>query len=181
VPELSAEITGFYKLGLDADHFELNKFGDVSEGNYRLVAGNVVRIVRDLHMVYAQGGPERESEKRLEHSSRTDHTPSVSLARKPFFEVPNQRERYFVGRSTTLLEIETKLQQGIELGPRIVMLHGSEGRGKTQIALAYCERQRSKVGTSAVDVFWVDAATRTKRIKGLSLLYYIRRSDSHSM
>jgi len=61
VPESSAEITGFYKLALDADHFELNKFGDISEGNYGLVASNIVRIVHDLRMVYAQGG-EREFE-----------------------------------------------------------------------------------------------------------------------
>jgi len=61
------------------------------------------------------------------------------------------------------------------------MLHGSEGRGKTQIALAYCERQRSKVGVSAIDVFWVDATTRTNRLKGLSLLYYSIGLPPHQM
>lgn len=61
------------------------------------------------------------------------------------------------------------------------MLHGPEGRGKTQIALAYCERQRSKVGASAIDVFWVDATTRTNRLKGLSLLYYSIGLPPHQM
>ena len=111
----------------------------------------------------------------------TNHGPSDSLARKPFFEVPNQIERYFDGRSITLLEIETALHQGDAHRPRIVMLHGPGGRGKTQIALKYCERQRSKVGASATDIFWVEATTRSSRLKGLSLLYYRFRIPQHQM
>jgi len=74
VPESSAEITGFYKLALDADHFELNKFGDISEGNYGLVATNIVRIVHDIRMVYAQGG-EREFE--IKSTVPIEHLPGA--------------------------------------------------------------------------------------------------------
>jgi len=121
------------------------------------------------------------SRQNVGHLSHTNNARSDSLARKPFFEVPNQRERNFVGRSTTLLEIETALHRDVGHTPRIVMLHGTEGRGKTQIALTYCERQRSKVGTSAMDVFWVDATTRATRLKGLSLLYYRIGLPQHQM
>jgi len=66
VPESSAKIPGFYQMALDADHFELNKFGDINEGNYGLVARNIVRIVHDLRLVYAQGG-----ERKFQAKSRT--------------------------------------------------------------------------------------------------------------
>ena len=66
VPESSAKIPGFYKIALDADHFELHKFGSITEDNYRLVARNIVRIVHDLRMVYAQAG-----ESKFKAESRT--------------------------------------------------------------------------------------------------------------
>lgn len=59
VPESSAEIQGFYKLALDSDHFGLNKFGDINEDNYVLVASNIVRIVHELHTSHEEGS-ERE-------------------------------------------------------------------------------------------------------------------------
>lgn len=71
---------------------------------------------------------------------------------KTFFEVPNGRVRHFIGREDVLERIEKGFSSGA--GPRVVVLRGLGGQGKTQVALEYCRRARSH-GVPAI--FWIDA------------------------
>ena len=68
-------------------------------------------------------------------SSNPESKISQSSANE-FYLVPSRRIRDFVGREDVLTKIET----GFSLGttPRIVVVRGLGGQGKTQITLRYC-------------------------------------------
>ena len=68
--------------------------------------------------------------------------------------VPNRRARGFLGRENVLARIETGFTSNS--APRIVVVRGLGGQGKTQVALEYCHRARKK-GIKAI--FWVDATS----------------------
>jgi len=80
-----------------------------------------------------------------------------------FYLVPSRRIRDFVGREDVLTKIET----GFSLGttPRIVVVRGLGGQGKTQIALRYCY-QAQRNGIRAM--FWVDAMSENSVIKSFT-------------
>ncbi|KAH7417571.1 hypothetical protein BKA64DRAFT_702338 [Cadophora sp. MPI-SDFR-AT-0126] len=78
----------------------------------------------------------------------------VEMTDRDFFEVPNRRVSYFVGREDVLRRIETGVSTGA--GPQVFVLRGLGGQGKTQIALEHCRRVQKK-GVRAV--FWVDASS----------------------
>ena len=71
---------------------------------------------------------------------------------KTFFEVPNGRVRHFIGREDVLKRIEKGFSSGA--GPRVVVLRGLGGQGKTQVALEYCRRARTH---GVRGIFWIDA------------------------
>ena len=68
--------------------------------------------------------------------------------------VPNRRAREFLGRENVLARIETGFTSNS--APRIIVVRGLGGQGKTQVALEYCHRARKK-GIKAI--FWVDATS----------------------
>jgi hypothetical protein len=86
------------------------------------------------------------------HERVVDPSNALDDKRKSFFEVPNRRARQFIGREDVLERIEKGLSSGE--GPRVVVLRGLGGQGKTQVALEYCRRARTH-GVQAI--FWIDA------------------------
>lgn len=78
----------------------------------------------------------------------------VKMTERDYFEVPNRRVSYFVGREDVLHRIETRIPSST--GPQVFVLRGLGGQGKTQIALEYCRREQKK-GNRAI--FWVDASS----------------------
>jgi RecA/RadA recombinase len=80
-----------------------------------------------------------------------------------YYLVPSRRIPDFVGREDVLTRIET----GFSLGttPRIVVVRGLGGQGKTQIALRYCYQAQSN-GIRAI--FWVDATSENSMIKSFT-------------
>jgi hypothetical protein len=83
-------------------------------------------------------------------------TPVVENNAKSYYMVPNRRVRAFVGREDILARIETGFSSGS--APRIVVLRGLGGQGKTQVALEYCSRAKS---TEVRGIFWVEAASES--------------------
>jgi tetratricopeptide (TPR) repeat protein len=75
-------------------------------------------------------------------------------------------------------DILTKIQDGLSSGPgpRIVVLRGLGGQGKTQIALEYCRRAKKN---EAQSIFWVDA-TSAGTVKKDFAVIYARLKGTHN-
>src|SRR4051794_39105190 len=73
---------------------------------------------------------------------------------RSFYEVPNRRVDCFVGRKDVLQRIEEGSIS--DVGPRIFVLRGLGGQGKTQIALEYCLRAKNR---DVQAIFWVDSTS----------------------
>jgi len=101
----------------------------------------------------------------------------VLAQKRSIFEVPNTLVDYFVGREDVLLEVENVLGADVPRGPRILVLHGLGGQGKTQIALQYCERFRNML-RRPTDVFWIDASSKTAIESSLESLYGILEGNN---
>jgi hypothetical protein len=83
-------------------------------------------------------------------------TPVLETNAKSYYMVPNRRVRAFVGREDILARIGTGFSAG--LAPRIVVLRGLGGQGKTQVALEYCRRAKN---TQVRGIFWVEATSES--------------------
>jgi hypothetical protein len=84
-------------------------------------------------------------------------TPSQHSSIRSFFKVPNRRVRGFLGREDVLARIADAFSP-ITGAPRIVVVRGLGGEGKTQVALEYCRRTKDR-GVRAI--FWVDATSES--------------------
>jgi Cdc6-like AAA superfamily ATPase len=75
-----------------------------------------------------------------------------------YFHVPGYQVQNFVGRETQLRAILSHFSAESDRQPRILILYGLGGLGKTQIALEYCRRSREAYR----GVFWINASSETK-------------------
>ena len=71
-----------------------------------------------------------------------------------YYKVPNRRVRQLVGREEILRRLDKVFSA--RSGPRIAVLQGMGGQGKSQIALEYCHRKKTTLYSA---IFWVDATT----------------------
>ncbi|CAD6446186.1 c0661188-b94c-4c28-a59a-103b5f97c816 [Sclerotinia trifoliorum] len=97
------------------------------------------------------------------NSPRSDHVASIETINKSHFIAPNRHVSGFIGREDILGQIEKGLSS--ESQPRVVVLHGLGGQGKTQIALEYCHRARKN---NIRKIFWVDATSANTIKKDLT-------------
>ena len=80
---------------------------------------------------------------------------AIAEAQTPlYYKVPNRRVRQLVGREDILQRLDKAFSAGS--GPRIAVLQGMGGQGKSQIALEYCHRKKNTIYSA---IFWVDATT----------------------
>ncbi|KAK4071755.1 uncharacterized protein Triagg1_5993 [Trichoderma aggressivum f. europaeum] len=89
----------------------------------------------------------------LEAEQQQQQQPSSS---DPCWLVPFERNFSFVGRNETFTEIDLAFEVKDGSQPRAALC-GPGGIGKSQVALEYCFRRRSK--DAKCSVFWVNAAT----------------------
>ncbi|KAH7363813.1 hypothetical protein BKA65DRAFT_122788 [Rhexocercosporidium sp. MPI-PUGE-AT-0058] len=88
-------------------------------------------------------------------NQRITATPQpIKMTDRSFYEVPNRRVDCFVGRKDVLRRIEEGSIS--DVGPRIFVLRGLGGQGKTQIALEYCLRAKNR---DVQAIFWVDSTS----------------------
>ncbi|KAH9210670.1 P-loop containing nucleoside triphosphate hydrolase protein, partial [Leptodontidium sp. 2 PMI_412] len=78
----------------------------------------------------------------------------IEMTARIFYEVPNRRVDCFVGREDVLQKIEDGPTSEAE--PRIFVLRGLGGQGKTQIALEHCRRAKNR---DVKAIFWVDSTS----------------------
>ncbi len=76
-----------------------------------------------------------------------------------YYEVSNRRIRSFVGREDIISGIDQAFSAG--QGPRIAVLQGMGGQGKSQVALEYCHRKKNSPYSA---IFWVDATNENTTI-----------------
>ena len=82
-----------------------------------------------------------------------------SIREQLYYEVPNRRIRSFVGREDIISMIDQAFSAG--QGPRIAVLQGMGGQGKSQVALEYCHRKKNSPYSA---IFWVDATNEDTTI-----------------
>jgi hypothetical protein len=90
--------------------------------------------------------------------------------------VPNTLVAYFTGRDNVLHDLSVTLEKNTSRGPRMAVLHGLGGQGKTQVALRYCERYRQCPGRPT-DVFWIDASSSSSLESSLEPLYRLLEGE----
>ena len=92
-------------------------------------------------------------------TQRSEPSSKSSSPDQCYYDVPNRRVRSFVGREDILRKIDDAFSIGE--GPRIAVLQGMGGQGKSQVALEYCQRKRNDPYKT---IFWVDATTENTTI-----------------
>lgn len=98
---------------------------------------------------------ERANRFTLKMEQQASRLPTFSKTRT-LYRVPNRRVHEFIGRE----DILNQINEGLSLGPvpRIVVLRGIGGQGKTQVALEYCHREKSNQFST---IFWIDATSKS--------------------
>ena len=92
-----------------------------------------------------------------------------------YYYIPNRRVRSFKGREDILSRIDEAFSIG--RGPRIAVLQGMGGQGKSQIALEYCHRKRNNPYTA---IFWVDATSESTVIGSFQpISEHIKKPTDH--
>ncbi len=82
-----------------------------------------------------------------------------SIREQLYYEVPNRRIHSFVGREDIISRIDQAFSAG--QGPRIAVLQGMGGQGKSQVALEYCHRKKNSPYSA---IFWVDATNENTTV-----------------
>jgi tetratricopeptide (TPR) repeat protein len=73
-----------------------------------------------------------------------------------YFEVPNRRVIPFFGREDIISKIDRAFSVGP--GPRVIVVQGMGGQGKSQVAMEYCHQKKDDPFSA---IFWIDAASES--------------------
>jgi len=152
-------------------HSSLLRNIDVDTSDIKTGLGNLAPVVNDTahHMTTVAntipGISNQVTEIHTAVTQLTSNSGSKILPSNPndYYLVPSRRIRDFVGREDVLTRIEAGFSRGTT--PRIVVVRGLGGQGKTQIALSYCYQAQSN-GIRAI--FWVDAMSENSVIKSFT-------------
>ncbi|KAI1209347.1 uncharacterized protein F4807DRAFT_426403 [Annulohypoxylon truncatum] len=96
----------------------------------------------------------------------------VELGRGPthpsfsaIYQVSRHEVRHFIDRPDLLTEIDRIFGTEQTQLPKIAILQGMGGQGKTQLAIRYCGKARLQKKFQCI--LWVDASTRASTVRGL--------------
>ncbi|KAK4206917.1 P-loop containing nucleoside triphosphate hydrolase protein [Rhypophila decipiens] len=176
VPKFSAVVPGARnaeEANLAADHKTISKYFGADDPNFKAVSGRLQVLARDVKQRVHQSWDHWRKQKQLDiqrhlvelqgRSPLDDATrqSTQSLESQVDFRVGlvmNQmRNRQFVGRKRVLARMDESLQgndsQNLEI--RVMVLFGTGGVGKTQIAFHYAHQSTSRYDS----VFWIDGAS----------------------
>ncbi|KAI0388108.1 hypothetical protein F5Y04DRAFT_241679 [Hypomontagnella monticulosa] len=84
------------------------------------------------------------------------------------YRVSRHEVRHFVNRPALLAEIDRIFDDKSSQSPRVAILQGMGGQGKTQLALRHCRDARSRRKYDCT--FWLDASTRASTLRGLEMI-----------
>jgi NB-ARC domain len=106
------------------------------------------------------------------HSANASHRPAQIVIRHlqvtTYYNVPPLRVPHLVLREGLLARLEAAFERSTLASSRsIVVLFGTGGAGKTQLALEYCRRMKAR-GLRAI--LWVDASSRNALYSGMEMI-----------
>ena len=106
----------------------------------------------------------------LYFSERSVASTAIVTGENTYYEIPSLQVLQFVERVELLEEIEASFANttGNTSHPKIVVLLGMGGQGKTQLALEYCRVARSSGKFQAI--FWIDASSSNTVSRGLETI-----------
>lgn len=118
---------GKENFGLSVDHSGLNKYTSKEDGNYKKILSKLLDIV----------------------------TPIISQKQHQLYSVPITTVESYVRRDLLSTKIEDELRkQSQEIGvPRVLLVHGLGGTGKTQLVRQYIGEHKDEYNP----ILWVDA------------------------
>ncbi|KAL8860796.1 MAG: hypothetical protein Q9178_002826 [Gyalolechia marmorata] len=179
------------RAGIQQDHIHMCTFEDDGTPGFELVTEAIQRHATDAMESIRQRWETESAEQQLRLSGgltsgisrislsnpvgqvlesvpSSDHALiDTTSSRKPqlkHYVVPRDRVKDFVGREAQLKEISAYFATESTQEPRVLILCGLGGQGKSQIVLEYCRRHR----VSYRGIFWVDASS-----EALALQSYI--------
>ncbi|KAH7140649.1 P-loop containing nucleoside triphosphate hydrolase protein, partial [Dactylonectria macrodidyma] len=146
VPKESAVLPGYSDRGIEADHKSMTKFSSESDSGYQV-------LLQELKSIISKAMKRAV----LPSTSRA----SFSKSSTPFFYVPYARNEFFVGRSSTLKQLNSWIGSPVENRERGIhkraALHGLGGIGKTQVAIEWAYEKRQ--GGEHLSIFWIHSST----------------------
>ena len=77
-----------------------------------------------------------------------------------YFEVPNRRVFPFFGREDIISHIDRAFSVGP--GPRVAVVQGMGGQGKSQVAMEYCHQKKDDPFSA---IFWIDTASENSVLR----------------
>ena len=86
---------------------------------------------------------------------------SLKSQQKPYYIVPRERVKDFVGREAQLRQISSHFLTGPRKQTQVLILHALGGQGKSQIVLEYCQRSREQYH----GIFWVNASSEASAMR----------------
>jgi tetratricopeptide (TPR) repeat protein len=150
----------------DAPKLDKIKKGFESIGNDKAVKSLAGEISNDVHslilFLVTPKGP----------NSGTDRL--LHLEGRFFTNVPQRLVYGFVGQDGLLSDIKEHFEANSEDEPRILLLQGMGGIGKTQAALEYCRQMKRAKQYSAI--LWIDATTKASVIQSFETISEVLKS-----
>tara|TARA_R110002003_G_scaffold251_3_gene17788 strand:+ start:32749 stop:35832 length:3084 start_codon:yes stop_codon:yes gene_type:complete len=169
VDEVSASITSAEKLGLDVDHFQLNKYDGSKDPNFTIVSEEIrITAQKADSILKSRQNSVRQAlvDERIFYSM-LDHLG------KGFQDIESTINGSYRGERTN--ELSSVLQQAAftdwmqENTQKILWIHGKAGTGQGAIASSAIEHLKAtREGSSVVASFYCDQSDKQRRsLKGL--------------
>ncbi|GAD99257.1 hypothetical protein AOR_1_262124 [Paecilomyces variotii No. 5] len=169
VNEVSAapSISGVERAGIDARHNAITKFEDANSPGFEIVEEAIIRFCRAASNViknrwmdetsYGISRRKREAHELAGSPEGTSNPPQIETAdrwciRTVDFDLPYPRNLRFTGRQDVLAQIDGYFRQEAT-SPRIILLWGIGGIGKSEIALHYAR----VMAKDKFAICWIDA------------------------
>ncbi|KAL8882048.1 MAG: hypothetical protein Q9198_000878 [Flavoplaca austrocitrina] len=193
VDETSGCTDGFPKLGLACDHFEINRFSDAADNNYRLVQQEVVMFARHAQArvegrLTAFAIPRNPSSINEERDLACIHAIIATDPVDDMQKIQNKQDKLLEDTGAWILADEAFSRWLNEDDSRLLWSHGDPGKGKTMLAISFINAMVDRIqlegGTSktVLAYFFCDNKdgrrnTGTSILRGLIYQLLCQRPD----
>ncbi|EFQ99028.1 LipA and NB-ARC domain-containing protein [Nannizzia gypsea CBS 118893] len=157
-------VPGEVNINLYADHRNICRFSSADDRNFRPVVSRLIQFYEDIK------GQKKTPILCSPLKPKGTITPRIGTTenQEPIFEVPFARCITFQGRQDLLSEMESYFGQSNCNKPRIYAISGLGGAGKSQTAVEYAFRNRSRYKSG---VAFFNASSQTTLVTDFHRIY----------